>query len=224
MLANLIPVYLYQGQPLPPVKYHYDYVLAEQGLLKRLDTPLVTAERLLAPVGTSLPGLRLQAYPLAGVRLKVPRIPGRLLAKVYRDACRDLSLEVLYHFKHTPTRGWWVERAELTHQSAVRLTYLADPQHLALDLHSHHRMEAFFSDTDDADEQGARFYAVIGRLDTPRPELALRLGMHGHYYPNLPGLTLFDDLGPFTDKWLPPDLTTPLAPRYRWYDKLFRWR
>ena len=38
MLPDLIPLYLYQGRPLPPPRHLYDYVLAEQGLIKRIET------------------------------------------------------------------------------------------------------------------------------------------------------------------------------------------
>ena len=37
MLSSLIPLYLYQGHPLPPPMRLYDYVLAAQGLIKRIE-------------------------------------------------------------------------------------------------------------------------------------------------------------------------------------------
>jgi hypothetical protein len=62
-------------------------------------------------------------------------------------------------------------------------------------------MPAFFSETDDRDERGGRLYGVIGRLDTTQPQLVLRQGLYGHWLHNIPGLTLFDDLGPFVDAY-----------------------
>jgi PRTRC genetic system protein A len=50
-----------------------------------------------------------------------------------------------------------------------------------LHLHSHHHLPAFFSRIDDADEQGLGLYGVIGRLDRPEPEVALRAGAYGHW-------------------------------------------
>ena len=44
-------------------------------------------------------------------------------------------------------------------------------------------LPAFFSATDDRDEQGFRIYGVAGRLYTPRPELRLRVGVYGHSAP-----------------------------------------
>ena len=38
---------------------------------------------------------------------------------------------------------------------------------MVAEVHSHGRARAFFSATDDADEQGLRIYEVAGRLGTP---------------------------------------------------------
>ena len=51
------------------------------------------------------------------------------------------------------------------------------------EFHSHGSARAFFSPTDDRDEQGFRIYGVVGRLDTPQPELRLRVGVYGHFAP-----------------------------------------
>ena len=37
--------------------------------------------------------------------------------------------------------------------------------------------------TDDEDEQGFRIYGVVGRTGEYRPELALRVGVYGHFAP-----------------------------------------
>ena len=51
------------------------------------------------------------------------------------------------------------------------------------EFHSHGGSRAFFSATDDRDEQGFRIYGVAGRLDDPEPELSLRVGVYGHFAP-----------------------------------------
>ena len=58
-------------------------------------------------------------------------------------------------------------------------------------------MNAFFSQTDDADEQAAKVYAVIGKLDT-MPEIRLRVGIYG-YWRSLPVTAVFMGSGPFKD-------------------------
>ena len=57
------------------------------------------------------------------------------------------------------------------------------PASVVAEFHSHGRSHAFFSATDDRDEQGFRIYGVVGRLDTPQPELRLRVGVYGHFAP-----------------------------------------
>jgi PRTRC genetic system protein A len=52
-----------------------------------------------------------------------------------------------------------------------------------MDIHSHGHMKAWFSGTDNTDEQGLRLYMVVGRLDTLLPEVELRLGVYGYFIP-----------------------------------------
>ena len=64
--------------------------------------------------------------------------------------------------------------------TATRLA-CAPPSGVVAEFHSHGGSRAFFSVTDDRDEQGFRIYGVVGRLDTPLPELSLRVGVYGHF-------------------------------------------
>ena len=57
------------------------------------------------------------------------------------------------------------------------------PAGVVAEFHSHGGSRAFFSDTDDRDEQGFRIYGVVGRLDATQPELSLRVGVYGHFAP-----------------------------------------
>ena len=66
--------------------------------------------------------------------------------------------------------------------TATRLAY-QPPAGVVAEFHSHGGSRAFFSATDDRDEQGFRIYGVVGRLDTPLPELRLRVGVYGHFAP-----------------------------------------
>ena len=68
--------------------------------------------------------------------------------------------------------------------------------------------------------------AVMGHLDRPRPELVVRLGMYGTWLYNVPGLALFDDLGPFVDGYVEAGESYDLAPagRGHWLTNLFRMR
>ena len=66
--------------------------------------------------------------------------------------------------------------------TASSLTY-RPPAGVVAEFHSHGKTSAFFSGTDDRDEQGFRIYGVVGKLDTSRPELSLRMGVYGHFGP-----------------------------------------
>ena len=66
--------------------------------------------------------------------------------------------------------------------TASSLTY-RPPAGVVAEFHSHGKTRAFFSGTDDRDEQGLRIYGVVGKLDTSRPELSLRMGVYGHFGP-----------------------------------------
>ena len=65
-------------------------------------------------------------------------------------------------------------------ERAASLSYHS-PESAVLEFHSHGRMAAFFSGTDDRDEQGFRLYGVAGKLDRMEPELRLRVGVYGHF-------------------------------------------
>ena len=66
--------------------------------------------------------------------------------------------------------------------TASSLTY-RPPAGVVAEFHSHGQGRAFFSRVDDGDELGFRIYGVVGRLDTPWPELSLRVGIYGHFAP-----------------------------------------
>jgi PRTRC genetic system protein A len=224
LASNLIPLYLYQGHRLPRPEHLYDYVVAEQGLIKRLENSYASADLLLEPFSQQLPGLRLQPYPLQPLRVKLPRIPGQLLRAVLADAQANLQQEMMYHLRFEPGQGWAVTRPAQD-RSWARVGYQMDPTGVALDLHSHHRMPPFFSGTDDADEQGGRFYGVLGHLDRPQPELALRLGMYGQWLYNVPALALFEELGPLVEVYVDEtDLPSWTNNRSGWLDRVLPWR
>ncbi len=178
--------------PLGPITtLGYEYVVAANGLFIRAEDERIEALLPVTESLTALPGLE-AVIPLA--RLKVGRVPARWLWSVQQDARRNLAIETLYQFVHT---GDW--RCVKPAQSGTRTTLgFADEAQAVIDLHSHNILPAFFSATDNADEGGLRFYAVIGRLDTERPELAVRVGVYGQHWV-VPALTVFEGLGPCVD-------------------------
>ena len=72
-----------------------------------------------------------------------------------------------------------------------------------MDVHSHHQMEAKFSQTDDNDERATRLYAVVGRMDKFFPDITLRISNGGKYL-EIPSAVMFEslyDLTSFPTEW-----------------------
>lgn len=197
MIDKLVTYHIHNRDPLPANDaLAYQYVLAGNGVFVRAETHFFTA---LLPVTActvrGLPPLRPQ------FQLLVPRIPARLLDAVLADARRarrpDNGLnEALYQFHHHGRAVQVKKPAQQTTPISVT-TAVADAASIICDLHSHGNMRAFFSQTDNADEQGARLYAVIGKLDS-EPEMRLRVGVYGYWRP-LPLTAVFTKNGPFKD-------------------------
>lgn len=204
MLADhLQPIFLYQGVPLQRPVRNYDYVLATQGIIKRIESPYASVDALLVSLGTELIGLGLQEYPLQPLQFKYPAVPGDLLQWVLDDARTSLGLEFMYHFRFR--EGKWYVTTPQQRQGALRVGYFDDdPFDIVVEIHSHNTMPAFFSHKDDGDEKGARFYTVMGHVDRANPELVLRMGMYGHWLYNVPASCVFADAGPFIETYFNP--------------------
>lgn len=202
MFNNLVTYHVHKRVPLPANDaLAYQYILAGNGIFIRTETRFF--EAILPVVSCMVRGLE----PLHhSFQLSVPRMPARLLDTILSDACRarqpdggrpDNGLnEVLYQF-HQHGQTVQVKKPP---QQATAVSVLAPGSNdasILCDLHSHGNMPAFFSQTDDADEQAAKLYAVIGKLDTA-PEIRLRVGVYG-YWMALPITAVFTGNGPFKD-------------------------
>ena len=172
----------------------YDYVLGSGGVYVQSQSAHLTA-RVAVAHGT-VRGLAPVAEKL---QLTHGPIPARLFAlglRWFQDAPDTERFFAVrwdgdaYRLVVPPQEG-----------TATRLAYLP-PAGVVAEFHSHGSSRAFFSATDDRDEQGFRVYGVVGRLDTPRPELRLRVGVYGHFAPvewpqvfdgQKPGVRLMDE-------------------------------
>jgi PRTRC genetic system protein A len=179
--------YLVARQGLPPRRgLAYDYVLAGDGLF-------VAAENDLLSVRVPVASCPVRGLPPvhAACTLKRGRLPLALwqtmlrLARTWGVAGREMVCAVRFD----PARGY---RLVLPAQTASlsEVAYVPPPDAL-LELHSHHRFPARFSHQDDRDEQRLRLYGVVGRIDAPRPHVALRAGAYGYFLP-LPWDSVFD--------------------------------
>lgn len=187
--------YLTTRENIPPARMTgYDYILAGNGLFKRAMN---------RHVEVILPLSRVAVAGLPAVapyfRMRAGRLDGGFLIVALHDA-RERSWskprEAMYHVVMQEGQARLVRPRQ--QGSAGHLAYRGGGQaSIICDLHSHHEMNAGFSTTDDRDELGFRFYAVMGRIFT-RPELALRLGVYGDHWP-VPITALFTHPGPFQE-------------------------
>ena len=182
MFPNLITYYVHRSDPLPPNNAHlYQYILAGNGLFLRAGTPWweVVMPLLLYPVRGLLP-----VKPV--FRLLIGRLPETLLAAAYQSAlsAREKNgglREALYSFQVQEKQVRVMRPRQIATPGSVTSAGLDDPA-ILLELHSHGNMPAFWSPTDNHDEQGIRLYGVMGRLDSV-PEMKLRVGVCGHWKP-----------------------------------------
>ena len=153
----------------------FDYVLGAGGLYVQSESAHLTARILVVPA---------TVRGLAPVSEKLTLAHGPIPAHVF-----DLGLGWLLAAPNTE-RFFAVQwdgdayRLVVPPQKGTgsSLSY-QPPQGVIAEFHSHGSHRAFFSVTDDRDEQGFRVYGVVGSLDTPEPELTLRLGIYGHFAP-----------------------------------------
>jgi len=116
-------------------------------------------------------------------------------AKAKTDAPIEAAASLLWDHRK---RTWRIDYPEIIGEaSASRIQYRqVEPgldESVAIDLHSHGHLAAFFSGTDDEDDRGAvKISAVFGNLDTDSPTVAFRLCVLGLYIPiNVPAAKIF---------------------------------
>ena len=153
----------------------YDYVLGSEGVYVQSRSAHLTARVLVAP-GT-VRGLAPVAEKLQLTHGPIPAQLFELGLRWFQDAPdTERFFAVRWDGRRLPAGG------PPQTGTATRLAY-QPPAGVVAEFHSHGSSRAFFSATDDRDEQGFRIYGVVGRLDALRPELRLRVGVYGHFAP-----------------------------------------
>lgn len=115
-------------------------------------------------------------------------IPLRLLDEFIEHGRLELPNEVagaLVYSKRTGTLRLVIHEALQASPASIRyrMDGLLPDEEVAVDLHTHGRLEAFWSATDDADDQGVKVCGVFGDLHKPRPSAAFRLAVNGCFLP-----------------------------------------
>lgn len=193
--------YYLRSPELPPFQQtHFrEYWTASNGVFVRAQRPGLSAVIPVVYMSIPIEGL----YPLESrVDLEYPPVSRAMVDELLQEsfATRDeqtLHLqEVLFYLRWIDGKWHWSKPDQDQQQARVTpiMLYEADLPAPISDLHSHNTMDAFFSQTDTADDYGFRLNAVWGKLDT-WPIILVRVGVYGHFYP-VQARRLFD-LPPF---------------------------
>jgi len=152
------------------------------GVWEIRQTPMGIVSRRVAK--GEVPGLGREL--VEGIILSVPRIPLWMVGMAvsfFRAVHRQHGSEAVLRIAWNPEKeqheficpdqevspgGVWFRKERMS-SSLV----------LMADIHSHHTMRAYFSDTDDKDEKADLLYMVAGRIHAAIPELAVRLRSGG---------------------------------------------
>ena len=138
-------------------------------------------------------------------------VPRRLAEEIERRAREEAGDDatcprvVLFHLLYDSRAGGWQlvvpEQVQtVTSVKPVDDGYGSSYARAVIEVHSHNRMGAFFSEWDDRDEQGFRLYGVVGdlRQEGNRPSLRLRVGVYGNFY-EIPAAWAFEMPDNLTD-------------------------
>lgn len=191
----LIDYHILHQPPIPPLPQSclFQYIVGKDGVYLRFERegmkgciPLASCE---------IRGLEAVEPYLA---LDYPPVPVNLVSRMLELARQSTSvkegssLEILFYLVWETDKQEWqlIVPEQVQRQNSVRPK---DPTNEAyrvalIESHSHHCMAAFFSSTDDADEQGLKFYCVLGNI-FDKPQIAVRLGIYGQFFP-LPASTI----------------------------------
>ena len=135
--------------------------------------------------------------------VNMPRVPAVLMHHILQASKENLPNEILFWFNFDRDRQLWNLDAplQICRPAGVFPADKNDPLGIKalIDLHSHARMEPFFSTTDNKDEQGFRIFAVIGKVNE-QPEIRVRVGVYGNYW-NIPGSMIFELPGEIRDAY-----------------------
>ena len=152
----------------------YNYITAGNGLFIRAGNPFVEATVLIGDA---------QVRGCAPLEDKVELPKGKIPKRLYDLALSNLCAEP-YRERYLAVVWEGEYHLRVPHQdgSSYGVEYEPVP-HTVLDIHSHATMHAFFSGTDNGDEQGLRLYMVVGKLNSLFPEAKLRVGVYGYFAP-----------------------------------------
>jgi len=121
---------------------------------------------------------------------KLPKIDRELLEHIIEYFRSDLSVEMMVRILYNKNTGEFLSIAAAGDRTKMGISYdfsghralMALPGMISvMEIHSHNTMPAFFSTTDNEDEQYPGVFGVIGNLDQEHPTMKFRCGLDGMF-------------------------------------------
>lgn len=123
------------------------------------------------------------------INKKIPYIFLQQIVRFFVDVSNkkyqsEAMIQIFYHIEneeyvlYCPEQS--ISKTRVSYQQNSDFTSSKDYIYV-MDIHSHNTMSAFFSGTDDANEQETRLYGVVGRVDKETPDILLRSSMEGNF-------------------------------------------
>lgn len=173
------------GQPLPPLALGIQWILAANGVFKRAANSALEVCIQVHSWQAPIPGL-VNLLPVIRWKHHPQRLPKSwldILLQEARKACEQESGITIPQEKQ-----WFVvwrdSRIRLIAPAAqvgtpTQVRYAMPQEPVLLDIHSHHHMHAYFSATDDRDDDGLSVSMVIGKIFDQYPEAVARVNVYG---------------------------------------------
>ena len=162
----------------------YEYVYGSNGTFVRAKRQGLIA---IAPVSYyKTKGLRAIS---ASIQMTYPPVSNILVERMLEASCIACDgdgkpVEIVFHLYFE--NGNWQLAIPDQEQTATSCKPLDNSQNSSygkalIEVHSHHGMKAFFSETDNRDEIGFRIYGVLGEIFS-NPQIRMRVGIYGHFH------------------------------------------
>lgn len=148
------------------------------------------------PSGTYVARLDSELTLAEGYYPSVPKAPARLLAEIVRifkeRPDTEALIDIVYDRRQDRFHLVWNQKQATA--GSVEYDPLPDNEDLVLyaEIHSHHKMAAFYSPQDDVVEVRTGVYGVVGRINDDVPKARFRYSCGGHVR-ELLAEEIFDD-------------------------------
>jgi PRTRC genetic system protein A len=194
--------------PLPPPQLGVIYIWAANGIFKQGANDSMLARICVEPFTQPFAGLGQLDITIQWRAWTDDRLPGALLQEALEEA-RQSGIpgeNITYPTEAQLFIVAWAGHALLIKPpqigSSTRVFSSAPAGPILCDIHSHHQLAAFFSETDDRDDLGLSASVVIGNIFSA-PEIVCRINVYGNSL-IVPAATIFDSIEPFVDCALAP--------------------